>query len=416
MRDYLLDMGLEVETWETAGPPVLFASNMEAGPDKPTLLIYNHYDVQPVDPLEEWNSPPFEPTVRDGQVFARGAQDNKGQCFYTMQAVKALLKRDGKLPLNLKWIIEGEEEVGSENLPAILESKKEELKADYVVIVDVGLRSPDSPAVTLGVRGMVTMDFEVESTVTDLHSGSHGGLAYNPNRAIVEMLAKLRDDTGKVVVPGFYDAVVAIPEDELKTLNFDFNEAEYAKVFGAKPTGGEPGYTAIESNLLRPTLEINGVHGGYGGPGFKTVIPAKAFAKISCRIVPDQDPEHIGACIKKYLESIAPEGVRAKVTVLPGNGKASRAPANSPLAKGCAQAYSEVCGKPCSFILEGASIPITPDLEAAAGGDVVLIGYGLGTDQIHAPNEHFGLDRIEKGFLTVGRAIELLGSGVAVPN
>ena len=411
VSDYMKAMGLSVECWETKGHPVIFAEHLEAGPDKPTLLIYNHYDVQPVDPLEEWESAPFEPTIRNGQVYARGAQDNKGQFYYSLIAVKGLLaKHEGKLPINIKWVVEGEEEVGSTHLPETLIKYRDRLKSDYAVIVDVGLRDPNQPAVTLGVRGMVTMDFEVQGSKIDLHSGSHGGLAYNPNRAVVEMLAKLRDHTGKVAVPGFYDGVEEMSDEERSLYNFDFDAKKYEETFGAPPSGGEPGYTAIESNLLRPTLEINGIFGGYAGAGFKTVIPAKAGAKISCRLVPGQNPLTVANRIKDYLEGIAPEGIKAKVTIHPGTGAAVRANPNSDAVKSFAQAYTEVCGASCQYILEGASIPVTPDLAEAADADCLLVGYGLGTDQIHAPNEHFGVDRLRKGFMTVARAIEILGS------
>lgn len=410
LKGYLQDIGLHVKVWESAGHPVLFASHLEAGPDKPTLLLYNHYDVQPVDPLDLWSSPPFEPTVKGGQVYARGAQDNKGQCWYCLQAVAALLARDGKLPINLKWIIEGEEEVGSAHLPELLQAKSKELQADYAVVVDVGIRGPGQPGVTLGVRGLASMDLEVTGTRTDLHSGTHGGLAYNPNRALIEILAQLRDAEGRIQVPGFYDEVKELSPEARSVYSFDFDAQRYEETFGVPPTGGEPGYTPIESNLIRPTLEINGINGGYSGPGFKTVIPARATAKISCRLVPDQDPVKVIRQVADYLESLAPEGIQVKATPHEGGGPAMWVGPDSPLVTAFSEAYSEVLGGRCAHLLEGASIPISPALAEAAHAELILMGYALATDQIHAPDEHFGLDRLKQGFLTVGRAMEILGA------
>lgn len=406
---YVKDIGFEAQLWDTGGHPTLFASYMKAGPDKPTLLIYNHYDVQPIDPIEEWISPPFEPTVRDGQVYARGAQDNKGQCFYTIQALKALIERDKKLPINIKLCIEGEEEIGSSGLAKILKKKQNELKADFLAIVDVGILSPKTPSVTLGVRGLITMDVSLHASKTDLHSGSHGGIAYNPIHALVELLAKLRDSNGKITVPGFYDEV--LPVDKKKGVSsLPFNEQEYREMFGIPPNGGEKEFSPKERNWLRPTLEINGISGGYSGSGFKTVIPAKAHAKISCRLVPNQDPNKIGELVAKYLKSLAPEGVSVEVHVHPGKGYALRANPSSKIVQAFAQAYGDVFNAPCEHIFEGASIPIVTELAAATTQNVVLVGLGLGDDQIHAPNEHFGLDRFEKGFIIIARTIEILGN------
>lgn len=406
---YLKDIGFETHLWPTTGHPTIFATYMKAGPNKPTVLIYNHYDVQPVDPLEGWETPPFEPTVRNGQVYARGAQDNKGQCFYTLQALKALIKRDGTLPVNVKLCIEGEEEMGSAGLGAILKQKQNELKADCLAIVDVGIPAAAVPSVTLGVRGLVTMDVSIQGSKGDLHSGSHGGLAYNPIHALVELLSQLRDSNGKIAVPGFYDDVKEVKEDEKAYLALDFDEKQYSAMFGTKPTGGEKGLSPLERNWLRPTLEINGISGGYSGAGFKTVIPAKALAKVSCRIVPNQDPVKIGALVTKFLESKVPEGVKVNVHVHPGRGSALRAKPDSKIVEAFAQAYSETFNKPCKYIFEGASIPIVTELAAVSTDSVVLVGLGLGDDNIHAPNEHFGLDRLEQGFVIIARTLEILG-------
>lgn len=410
LKNYVANIGFETELWQTPGYPVLFASWLDAGPEKPTLLIYNHYDVQPIDPLEEWLSPPFEPTVRDGNVYARGAQDNKGQCFYVLQALKILMERDGRLPINVKLCIEGEEECGSHGLAAILKKHKEELKADYLAVVDLGIRGPTKPSLTLGIRGIVTMDVEAIASNIDLHSGVHGGLAYNPIHALIEVLAKLRDASGKVTIPGFYDGLPALTSEQTEGLSLDFDAKEYETMFGIKATGGESSLKPLERNWLRPSLEINGIHGGYTGTGFKTVIPAKATAKVSCRIVPPQQPQKIGTLIAKFIEANAPEGVKVKVHVHQGGGPAIKTSASSIPARAFAEAFTEVYKVPCEFILEGASIPIVAELALASGSEVVLLGVGLQSDQIHAPNEHFSLDRIEKGCLMIARGIEILGN------
>ena len=364
--------------------------------------------MQPVDPLEEWLSPPFEPTIRNGEVYARGAQDNKGQCFYVLQALKILMERDGRLPLNVKLYIEGEEECGSNGLAAILPEREQELKADYLAIVDLGIRSPTKPSLTLGIRGIVTMDVEALGSTIDLHSGSHGGLAYNPIHALVETLAKLRDSSGKIAIPGFYAGVDEPNDENTRDLSLDFDEASYESLFGIKATGGERTLKPLERNWLRPTIEINGIHGGYTAAGFKTVIPAKAHAKVSCRLVPGQDPQKTGELVAKFLEYNAPEGVKINVQVHPGGGPSIRSSTSSQAAIAFAEAFAEIYKTPCEFILEGASIPITAKLALASGSELVLLGVGLQTDLIHAPNEHFGNDRLEKGCLMMARGMELL--------
>lgn len=407
----LENIGFKAETWPTKGHPVIFAENLTAGPDKPTLLIYNHYDVQPADPLAEWQSPPFEPALRDGEIYARGAQDNKGQCFYVLQALRMLIEETGALPLNIKLCIEGEEETGSAGLASLLPMKKERLKADYLAIVDLGLRKASIPALTLGIRGILTMDVEVQGSRIDLHSGSHGGIVPNPIHALVGLLAGLRDEKGRITIPGFYSGVKEMSQEERSSVSFHFNADEYFQQTGASPTGGEKEYSVLERAWMRPSLEINGIGGGYTGKGFKTVIPAKAHAKISCRLVPGQNPAEIGELIKLHLQNHAPAGVKVTVHLHPGQGKAVRISPHSAVVKGFAQAFEEVFAAPCEFIYEGASIPIVPELAQACGGETILLGLGLTTDQIHAPNEHFGLDRLEKGMMIMVRAFQLLGSG-----
>jgi acetylornithine deacetylase/succinyl-diaminopimelate desuccinylase-like protein len=408
LADYLNKMGFQTELWETTGHPTLFASYMQAGADKPTLLIYNHYDVQPVDPLEEWHSSPFQPVERGGMVYARGAQDNKGQCFYVIQALKLFLESQGALPINVKLCIEGEEEIGSAGLGRLLPHKIEALQADYVAIVDLGLRDAQVPAITLGIRGIVTMDVEVKCSHHDLHSGTHGGIVFNPIHALIDLLGSLRNEQGAITVPGFYDNVMEMPLNERSQVSFQFNTADYQKMTGAYPVGGEKSYSALERAWIRPTLEINGISGGYTGKGFKTVIPAKAVAKLSCRLVPHQDPHQIGELVANYLRQNAPAGVQVTVHTHEGGGKAVRTKASAKVVKAFANAFEDVFNVPCEFIFEGASIPIVTELTEACGGDTVLIGLGLSSDLIHAPNEHFGIDRLEKGILVIARALELL--------
>jgi acetylornithine deacetylase/succinyl-diaminopimelate desuccinylase-like protein len=412
LTDYIQKIGFKTEIWETSSHPILFASHLEAGPDKPTLLIYNHYDVQPVDPLTEWDSPPFEPVLRGEEIYARGAQDNKGQCFYVIQALKALLRKNKKLPINIKLCIEGEEECGSESLSKALREPKrqEQLKADYLAVVDMGIPNKNTPAVTLGVRGIVTMELRLKASNTDLHSGSHGGIVVNPLHVLVEMLSKLRDSKGKVTIPGFYDDVVDMDPSQKSKISFDFDKAEYTKTFEAHPCGGESQYSPHERAWNRPTLEINGISGGYGGPGFKTVIPAKVLAKISCRLVPHQDPIKIGKLVAEHLKSLAPQSVKAEVEIYHGGGKAVRANPDSQVVQAFSKAYEELFQKPCKNIFDGGSIPIITQLAEASQSEVILLGFGLPDDQIHAPNEHFGVDRLEKGFMIMARAINLLNA------
>jgi acetylornithine deacetylase/succinyl-diaminopimelate desuccinylase-like protein len=409
LRHYLEDVGLTTEVWETNGHPVLYSSWLKAGPDKPTVLIYNHYDVQPVDPANLWESAPFVPTIRNGEIFARGAVDNKGQCFFVLTALRALLERDGRLPVNVKLFIEGEEESGSHGSQKVLSDKQEELAADYLFVVDAGMRGPGKPAVTLGCRGITAMTVVLTGSNTDLHSGENGGIVYNPNHALVELLAKIRNDKGRVVIPGFYDDVVPISEEDRAELCFDFDPKEFEALFHAKPSGGENDYSPLESAWLRPTFEINGISGGYTGEGFKTVIPGQTMAKISCRLVPNQIPEKITKLVSDYLAQNVPPGLKIKVTVEGGGGKPVRATTASKGTKAAAEAYAEVCGMPCEYILTGGSIPISAELAEVSGANTVYLGYGLPDDNIHAPNEHFGIDRLKLGTATMGRILEKLG-------
>lgn len=405
----LKELGFQVELWESKGHPVVFGSYLHAGPEKPTLLIYNHYDVQPVDPLDLWESPPFEPVVREHQIYARGAQDNKGQCFYVLQALKTYIKKEGKLPINVKICIEGEEEMGSRSFAELLPLKAQELRADYLAIVDLGLAKPHHPAITLGIRGIVCLEVQIQDASLDLHSGAHGGIVYNPIHALVELLAKIHDASGKVTVPEFYKDVEKLSSEEKAELSLHFDAQEYEKEFGTQALGGEQNYTPMERAWIRPTIEINGIAGGYAGPGFKTVIPSIASAKISCRLVPNQQPEKIAEIVEDFLKKNVPTGLKLRVNVLAGGGVAVRTSLQSKVVHAFAQAYEAVFKKPCEYILSGGSIPIVAELAKTSNAEVVLLGMGLPTDRIHSPNEHFGIDRLEKGYLVFSKALENLG-------
>ncbi|MCE5294878.1 MAG: dipeptidase [Chlamydiales bacterium] len=408
VQNYIKEAGFEVSVWNEDDAPVIFAQNCNAGPDAPTILIYNHYDVQPVDPIDLWESQPFTPTRKGNSIVARGAQDNKGQCFYVLSALRALYKLNGKFPVNIKCIIEGEEESGSKSLPQVIVDHKKELKADYLLVVDVGMQNATSPAITLGTRGMACFTVEVKSSHSDLHSGVHGGMVYNPLHALVEILGALRDKNGRIAIPGFYDAVKVPGADELKYISLDFNTQDFEQEFGCLPTGGEKGFSPLERSWLRPTLEINGIAGGYGGPGSKTVIPAKAIAKLSCRLVPDQEPHFIAEHIKSYIESLAAPGYTVTCHIHEGMGKPVRTSPHSAIVKALTEASEKVYNKKAAYIYEGASIPIISELASACGAEVAFFGLGLASDKIHAPNENFGWDRIENGFLIMCDALTSL--------
>ncbi len=400
---HLKKTGFKVDVWKTKGYPVVFASHI-VDPSRPTVLIYHHYDVQPVDPIEKWRSPPFEPVIKDGFVYARGASDNKGQCFYTLTALQALFELCKKINLNIKLFIEGEEESGSGGAIQMIHEKKEELKADYLLIVDVGLPAANTPSITIGLRGILAMEVKCTNSSIDLHSGVMGGIALNPNRALIQLLAKLWDEKGKVTVPGFYDQVKVPTKEELKEISQDVDIAFLRKQFGMKAFQGEGDFSLWESNTIRPTLEINGISGGYAGEGFKTVIPSQAIAKLSCRLVPDQDPKKIAQEITAFLKKEAPEGLVIEVSHDHG-GLPIRTSPHTKLATLCSDAYAEVFNKPCQKILCGASVPLVADLTKAVGGEVAMVGVALDSDDIHAPNEHFGLDQLKSGFLTMGRIL-----------
>jgi acetylornithine deacetylase/succinyl-diaminopimelate desuccinylase-like protein len=408
LRDYISKTtDMKAELLETEGYPLVYAEDMRAGEGAPTVLIYGHYDVQPVDPLELWESPPFEPTIRNGKVYARGAVDDKGQIFYAVLALRAWKELGRRLPINLKFCIEGEEESASVGLSKSLSRLKHKLKADSLLVVDFDQYDAETPALSMGARGLVAIEVTLTGSKGDLHSGSHGGTAYNPNKAMVQLLSKLWDDQGRVVVEGFYDDVVETTEAEREKFAFRYDRAGYSKEFGIDAIGGEKGRSLAENNMFRPTIEINGIGGGYFGAGLKTVIPAHCTAKISCRLVPDQDPRKIEKLVTDFLRKHVTHGMKIQFASFGGEA-AFRGNASSSLAKAVATAAEEVTGKVCRNTLAGGSVPIVARMIQELGAEVVGMGYGLPTDDIHAPNEHFDLKRLEKGFLTVARAIELL--------
>jgi len=407
VANFLSDAGFKVRILEGAGHPVVFAERFISA-DLPTLMFYQHYDVQPVDPISEWVSPPFEPTVREGEIYCRGAQDNKGQCYSTLAALRYLLKNQPDLPINLKVIVEGEEETGSEVLTALLKTDGELFRSDAIVIPDFGIRSLDHPSITLGTRGMISFTLKLSGSSTDLHSGMLGGVAYNPNRAMTEILGALVDSQGRVAIPGFYDDVKELTNEEKDLIDWSFDHQRYKKYFGSEAIGGEIGFSPYERAWIRPTLEINGINGGYTGSGFKTVIPAQTIAKISCRLVPDQDPTKVAELVRGHILSQIPPGIECDLEVHAGAGRPLRTSYDTRISKVSAQAISEACGgKHCGPILSGGSIPVISELARVSGGDTVFMGYGFDTDQIHAPNEHYGINRIRLGFATIGRMVEL---------
>ena len=410
LKDFLEKMGFQARLWETPGHPIVFASNENFSKELPTLLIYLHYDVQPVAPINEWDSDPFEPIIKNGKVVARGAVDNKGQCFYTLLALKALYQILGKFPLNIKVCIEGEEEIGSPGLEKVLKEKEKEFCADYCLIVDVEMLGPNQPAITLGTRGIVTLNLECQNGTIDLHSGSFGGFVMNPLRALTQVLSACWDDQGKVRIPDFYQDVFTPSKEELDLFNFDVDPKKEASLLGVKAFSGEEGFSLLESNWIRPCLEINGLGGGYLGEGVKTIIPAKASVKLSCRLVPFQDPSKIAASIASFLRKKMPKNMEISLKIGHGSKGFMTSP-SSQLARACRKAFEDVFKTSCSSILSGATIPIGFSLKKVSGAELVLIGVGLPGDKMHAPNESFGLDRLEMGFLSIVRVIDILSKG-----
>jgi acetylornithine deacetylase/succinyl-diaminopimelate desuccinylase-like protein len=387
------------ELMETTGHPIVYAEKI-VDPSKPTVLVYGHYDVQPPDPLALWNSPPFEPTVRDGKIYARGSCDDKGQFYMHIKALEIMMKHK-EVPCNIKFMIEGEEEVGSAHLGEFVKANKSKLKADVILISDTALISLDQPSITVGLRGLSYMEVQVTGPNRDLHSGVYGGAVANPANVLCEMIASLHDENGKVNIPGFYDDVVELSAEERDALNrAPFNLEEYKKELGIAEVRGEKGYTTLERTGTRPTLDVNGIWGGYTGEGAKTVLPSMASAKISMRLVPNQHPDKITALFTRHFESLAPKSVTVKVTAHHG-GEAAITPTDSKAFRAAARAFEEVWGKTPIPTRDGGSIPIVALFKKELGLDTVLMGFGLDSDALHSPNEHYGIRNFLIGIETI---------------
>ena len=384
---------------ETKGHPLIYADWLNA-PGKPTVLIYGHYDVQPVDPINLWDSPPFEPTIKDGKIYARGATDDKGQMYIHIKTVEAFMKTRGSLPLNVKFIIEGEEEIGSGNLEEFVNKNQDLLKCNAVLISDTSLYGPGIPTITYGLRGLCYMEVEVTGPNKDLHSGTFGGAVDNPINVLAEMISNLKDKNGKIKIPGFYKDIVNLTKKERDNFKaLPFSEKKYARELGVKELNGEKGYSTLERTWARPTLDCNGIIGGFTGDGAKTVLPSKAKAKISMRLVPNQDPKKIAKLFKSYINKIAPKTVKLNMKDLHGAYPIATSLDDSATIA-AANALSKVFGKKTVFMREGGSIPIVVTFAKKLKASPVLMGMGLDSENLHSPNEHFNLNHFQLGILT----------------
>lgn len=397
---HLLQLGVaRAQIYPTAGHPVVYGETVQR-PDRPTIMVYGHYDVQPPDPLDLWESPPFEPVIKDGKIYARGSCDDKGQMFMHLKAVE-VLNQFGDLPCNVKFVIEGEEEVGSKNLESFIRDHKDMLGCDVIVISDTSMIDNDTPSITSGLRGMSYMEVGVTGPCRDLHSGTYGGAVANPINVLCEMIASLKDGNQHITIPGFYDDVVelsAAERDKMAQRPFDYTD--YCNELDIDATRGETGYTVLEQVSIRPTLDVNGIWGGYIGEGAKTVLPSKAYAKISMRLVPNQTPDKIAQLFQQHFESIAPEGVKVWVKYHHG-GLPVVTPIDSIGYKAASAALAESFGKAPIPTRDGGSIPIVAMFKSVLGVNTVLMGFGLNSDAIHSPNEHYGLFNFYKGIETI---------------
>jgi acetylornithine deacetylase/succinyl-diaminopimelate desuccinylase-like protein len=393
--------GLEnIEIVPTKMHPLVYGESLRA-PGKPTILFYGHYDVQPAEPLELWTSPAFEPTVRDGNLFGRGTADDKGQVHIHLKALEALLKTSGTLPVNVKVMIEGEEEVGSVNLWEFVQKNRERLKADALVVSDTSMLAKGVPSITYGLRGLNYYQIELTGPAQDLHSGVFGGAVPNPLTILCETISKLHDKNFRVTVPGFYDDVATLSKQERKALNsLPWKEKEFRKTVGAPGLDGEKGFTIVERLWTRPTLEVNGIWGGYMGEGAKTVIPSKAYAKISTRLVPKQEPAKIAKLVEKHIRKLLPKSVACKFEVL-STGKPWVAPYSNPIFQKAIHALESGFGKKAVFIREGGSIPFVTQMHDTFKVPCVLMGFGLPDENAHAPDEHIALENYFGGIKAV---------------
>lgn len=399
-RELLLEAGVDhAEVMESDGNPLVFAES-HVSDDAPTVLIYGHYDVMPVDPMELWRSTPFEPVLRDGHIWARGADDDKGQSFIQLKAFE-YLKKENLLRHNVKFILEGEEEIGSPSLGAFLKKHRELLRCDVILVSDTSMLSPDLPSLTTGLRGLAYWQIEVDGPNRDLHSGHFGGAVANPLNVLCEMLAKIVDADGRITVPHFYDDVEELSTEERAMIaSIPFDEEKYKQAIGVSELRGERGYSTIERNACRPSFDICGIWGGHIGEGAKTVLPSKAFAKVSCRLVPHQQHEVISKLFIDYIQSIAPACVRVNVTPLHG-GEGYVCPITLPAYKAAEAGFTQAFGRRPLAVRRGGSIPIISDFERELGVKTVLMGFGLESNAIHSPNENMPLWMIQKGIEAV---------------
>jgi len=393
------ELGTKAEICETAGYPIVYAEHI-IDPALPTVLVYGHYDVQPADPYELWHSPPFEPVVKNEKIYARGAADDKGQVYMHLKAYEALVKTKN-LPCNVKFMIEGEEEVGSQNLEIFVRENKEKLKADVILISDTAIIDNNTPSITVGLRGLSYVEVEVTGPNRDLHSGTYGGAVGNPINTLCRMIASLHDDKGRVTIPGFYDKVEELSKEYREKMNqAPFDLETYKKNLDINAVWGEEGYTTLERVGIRPTLDVNGIWGGYTGEGAKTVLPSKAYAKISMRLVPHQNSQEITELFTKHFMSLAPDHVKVKVTPHHG-GEPAVIPTDSVGYRAAAKAMKQTWGKEPIPTREGGSIPIVALFQKELGLDSILMGFGLNEDAIHSPNESYGLFNYYRGIETI---------------
>lgn len=400
---HLADLGFKSEIVPTAGHPIVYAEWLKA-PGAPTVMVYGHYDVQPPDPLDLWTTPPFEPTERDGYIYARGATDDKGQMFTHIKSAEAWLRSAGHLPVNLKYVIEGEEEVGSNNLEDFLKANKDRLKCDVAVVSDTSQYGPGQPAITYGLRGILAAEATLTGPCKDLHSGIFGGAVANPATGIARLIASLHDEDGRVRIPGFYDAVKELtPAERQQFQSLGFDEAAFKKELGIDEVAGEAGYSTLERRWARPTCEVNGLVSGYTGAGPKTIVPSKATVKITCRLVPDQDPHVLTEALHQYLKSQCPPSLKFEFTSFHGCPAFVFDP-TSPYIEAASQAVREAWGVDrVRLIREGGSIPVVQTFKDVLGVDTLLLGWGLNTDNLHSPNEHFTIADFHRGIQASAR-------------
>jgi len=401
LGDSMRAIGLErVQIMPTAGHPVVYADWLHA-PGKPTALVYGHYDVQPAEPLDLWVTGPFDPTVRDGELYARGAVDDKGQVFMHLKALEAHLKTRGALPVNVKLLIEGEEEIGSPSLESFIAKHQDLLKTDVVVISDTAMIAKGAPGITHGLRGLVYFQIDVEGTKSDLHSGTFGGAVINPAFALAQILSGLKDKNGRIAIPGFYDDVRKLSAEERRAMGrLPFSEKKLQKEIGAPALFGEKGFTTLERLWVRPTLEVNGLYSGFIGEGAKTVLPGRAMAKVSMRLVPNQNPAKIARLFTQHVKRICPKTVRLKVTEVSGRGIPWLAPTDHPAVQALAQAIQKGFGKKPVFTRTGGTIPVVATFTRLLKAPSLLMGIGLPDENAHAPNEKLDLDNLHHGMLS----------------